>query len=247
MWWPCGRWVLLWVRCSLEIRAGGWCKLQHGRFPPASHLVLVLMAAWGLVRLGSGGRRVGWGACACVLVWISGRWRGGVGSWAAVQLTAHLGWPPSKEQWTRGDGRPCSASAAQQRCRTPTVVDQRPGCGLSSGPLLPLPRAQVVDDSTSNKMLLVMDYYEGGPVMTREGLERGHRIPEEVARLYFRDMCRVRGRQRQQRSSVCMLLRTCVAAGDGGAGLGWPRMLGLARTTPPACALAPLGVSPAQL
>jgi hypothetical protein len=28
----------------------------------------------------------------------------------------------------------------------------------------------VVDDSTSNKMLLVMDYYEGGPVMTREGL-----------------------------------------------------------------------------
>lgn len=29
---------------------------------------------------------------------------------------------------------------------------------------------QVVDDSTTNKMLLVMDYLEGGPVMTREGL-----------------------------------------------------------------------------
>ncbi|KAL4435655.1 hypothetical protein ABPG77_002618 [Micractinium sp. CCAP 211/92] len=48
---------------------------------------------------------------------------------------------------------------------------------------------EVVDDQASNKMLLVMDYLEGGPVMTREGLERGHRIPEEVARLYFQDMC----------------------------------------------------------
>ncbi len=28
----------------------------------------------------------------------------------------------------------------------------------------------MVDDSTTNKMLLVMDYLEGGPVMTREGL-----------------------------------------------------------------------------
>ena len=32
------------------------------------------------------------------------------------------------------------------------------------------PSLQVVDDSSSNKMLLVMDYMEGGPVMTREGL-----------------------------------------------------------------------------
>ncbi len=51
----------------------------------------------------------------------------------------------------------------------------------------------MVDDSTSSKMLLVMDYMEGGPVMTREGLERGHRIPEPVARLYFRHMVQVRG------------------------------------------------------
>lgn len=29
---------------------------------------------------------------------------------------------------------------------------------------------QVVDDRSANKMLLVMDYLEGGPVMTREGL-----------------------------------------------------------------------------
>ncbi|KAL4854559.1 Calcium/calmodulin-dependent protein kinase kinase [Chlorella vulgaris] len=49
---------------------------------------------------------------------------------------------------------------------------------------------EVVDDDNSSKMLLVMDYLEGGAVMTREGLERGHRVPEEVARLYFRDMCK---------------------------------------------------------
>ncbi|KAI3434951.1 hypothetical protein D9Q98_003005 [Chlorella vulgaris] len=49
---------------------------------------------------------------------------------------------------------------------------------------------EVVDDDSSSKMLLVMDYLEGGAVMTREGLERGHRVPEEVARLYFRDMCK---------------------------------------------------------
>lgn len=47
---------------------------------------------------------------------------------------------------------------------------------------------EVVDDPDSNKLLLVMDYMEGGPVMTREALDKGHRIPEPVARQYFRDM-----------------------------------------------------------
>ena len=41
-------------------------------------------------------------------------------------------------------------------------------------------------------MLLVMDYMEGGPVMTREALERGRCIPESLACQYFRDMCKVR-------------------------------------------------------
>lgn len=41
-------------------------------------------------------------------------------------------------------------------------------------------------------MLLVMDYMEGGPVMTREALERGRCIPEPLALQYFRDMCKVR-------------------------------------------------------
>ncbi len=36
-----------------------------------------------------------------------------------------------------------------------------------------------------------MDYMEGGPVMTREALERGRRIAEPLALQYFRDMCKV--------------------------------------------------------
>ncbi|KAK9905511.1 hypothetical protein WJX75_001206 [Coccomyxa subellipsoidea] len=49
---------------------------------------------------------------------------------------------------------------------------------------------EVVDDPAGNKMLLVMDYMEGGPVLTREGLERGRRIPEPLSLQYFRDMCK---------------------------------------------------------
>ena len=49
----------------------------------------------------------------------------------------------------------------------------------------------MVDDPTGNKMLLVMDYMEGGPVMTRDALEKGRCIPESLALQYFRDMCKV--------------------------------------------------------
>ncbi|KAK9800910.1 hypothetical protein WJX73_010144 [Symbiochloris irregularis] len=49
---------------------------------------------------------------------------------------------------------------------------------------------EVVDDPSGNKMLLVMEYMEGGPVMTREALERGRCIPEALALQYFRDMCK---------------------------------------------------------
>lgn len=41
-----------------------------------------------------------------------------------------------------------------------------------------------MDDSTTNKMLLVMDYLEGGPVMTREGLgewpRRGWEVTQDI-------------------------------------------------------------------
>jgi len=40
-------------------------------------------------------------------------------------------------------------------------------------------------------MLLVMDYMEGGAVMTRDALEKGRCIPESLALQYFRDMCKV--------------------------------------------------------
>lgn len=49
---------------------------------------------------------------------------------------------------------------------------------------------EVVDDPSGNKMLLVMDYMEGGPVMTRDALEKGRCIPEPLALQYFRDMCK---------------------------------------------------------
>ncbi len=52
----------------------------------------------------------------------------------------------------------------------------------------------MVDDPGGSKMLLVMDYMEGGPVLTREALERGRRIPEPLALQYFRDMCKARFR-----------------------------------------------------
>jgi serine/threonine protein kinase len=47
---------------------------------------------------------------------------------------------------------------------------------------------EVIDDPDSRKVVLALDYLEGGPLMTREALERGHRVPEDVARVYFRDI-----------------------------------------------------------
>ncbi|PRW33969.1 calcium calmodulin dependent kinase kinase 1 [Chlorella sorokiniana] len=85
------------------------------------------------------------------------------------------------------------SGAAHQRCsRRDPLEDLRCEIAVMRRALHPniVALREVVDDSTTNKMLLVMDYLEGGPVMTREGLERGHRVPEDVARLYFRDMCR---------------------------------------------------------
>jgi serine/threonine protein kinase len=54
-------------------------------------------------------------------------------------------------------------------------------------PLLPAQR-QVIDDPAGSKLLLVMEYMEGGPVLTREALEKRERIPESLALQYFRDM-----------------------------------------------------------
>jgi len=77
------------------------------------------------------------------------------------------------------------ANGAQHAVKSYAVVAQ----GLE---VLLAASQEVVDDPGGNKMLLVMDYMEGGPVLTREGLERGRRIPEPLALQYFRDMCKVR-------------------------------------------------------
>lgn len=50
---------------------------------------------------------------------------------------------------------------------------------------------EVIDDPSGSKLLLVMEYMEGGPVMTRESLERCERLPEELVARYFKDMVRV--------------------------------------------------------
>lgn len=50
---------------------------------------------------------------------------------------------------------------------------------------------EVIDDPSGSKLLLVMEYLEGGPVMTREALERCERLSEQLVAKYFRDMVRV--------------------------------------------------------
>lgn len=48
--------------------------------------------------------------------------------------------------------------------------------------------SEVIDDPAGSKLLLVMEFMEGGPVLTREALEKRERLPENLALQYFRDM-----------------------------------------------------------
>lgn len=48
--------------------------------------------------------------------------------------------------------------------------------------------SEVIDDPAGSKLMLVMEYLDRGPVLTREALERRERLPEPMARHYFRDM-----------------------------------------------------------
>jgi hypothetical protein len=68
---------------------------------------------------------------------------------------------------------------------------ERRGLAVGQSASLFVACVQMVDDPAGNKLLLVMDYMEGGPVMPRDVLDRGEAIPEVLARLHFRDMCKV--------------------------------------------------------
>ncbi|KAJ9508791.1 hypothetical protein QJQ45_028102, partial [Haematococcus lacustris] len=48
--------------------------------------------------------------------------------------------------------------------------------------------SEVIDDPAGSKLLLVMEFMEGGPVLTREALEKREKLPESLALAYFRDM-----------------------------------------------------------
>lgn len=98
------------------------------------------------------------------------------------KYSCHHGHRSSRLPW---DLRHCRANGAQHAVEIYAVVAQGLEVSLAAS-------QEVVDDPGGNKMLLVMDYMEGGPVLTREGLERGRRIPEPLALQYFRDMCKVR-------------------------------------------------------
>lgn len=47
---------------------------------------------------------------------------------------------------------------------------------------------EIINDPLSSKIIIVMDYFEGGPVMTRDALRQKKHLHEDLARFYFRDM-----------------------------------------------------------
>ena len=87
-----------------------------------------------------------------------------------------------------------------------TLLSDAPGVHADTGMCLRLP-TQVVDDPSGNKKLLVMEYMEGGPVMTREALERGRCVPEPLAMQYFRDMCKVHPHSCSSLAVLCSYIR----------------------------------------
>lgn len=66
---------------------------------------------------------------------------------------------------------------------------------------------QVIDDPQGSKLLLVMEFMEGGPVLTREALETQEKLPETMAVQYFRDMVKVGIAYSSRRQHVCLGLK----------------------------------------
>eukprot|EP00798_Chlamydomonas_sp_ICE-L_P028505 gene28505-31662_t len=48
--------------------------------------------------------------------------------------------------------------------------------------------SEVINDPAGSKLLLVMEFMEGGPVLTRDNLEKKEKLLESLALRYFRDM-----------------------------------------------------------
>lgn len=76
--------------------------------------------------------------------------------------------------------------------------------------------SQVIDDPGGSKLLLVMEYMEGGPVLTRESLEKRDKLPEPLALVYFRDMIKVTFRVQCQQQQHCWVGLGCGQAGSRG-------------------------------
>jgi serine/threonine protein kinase len=53
-----------------------------------------------------------------------------------------------------------------------------------------VPLIKCIEDRSIGKVALIMGWAEGGPALTREGLEAGHTVPEPLTRFYCRDMVR---------------------------------------------------------
>lgn len=62
-----------------------------------------------------------------------------------------------------------------------------------------VPLIKCIEDKSIGKVALIMGWAEGGPALTREGLEAGHTVPEPLTRFYCRDLVRAVHHIHQQR------------------------------------------------
>lgn len=49
---------------------------------------------------------------------------------------------------------------------------------------------EIINDPLSSRVLIVMEYFEGGSILTRRDIMQKQRLPEALARFYIRDMAR---------------------------------------------------------
>ena len=118
-----------------------------------------------------------------------------VGGFGALQT---LAWSWVKERRVKQVQQPGTCQAARGSSEDPCLCATSPAATSIAACRLARQKQAASEAAWKSahkqlraQMLLVMDYMEGGPVMTREALERGRCIPEPLALQYFRDMCKV--------------------------------------------------------